>query len=88
MTTDRKPNITLEYCVPCNYTDRAKWTASELESRFGTAVTLIPSAGGVFEVEVDGNIIFSKRRERRFPEMDELTASIEAHLSQPKASVS
>ena len=89
MTDESKLNITLEYCVPCNYTERAKWTAKELESRFpsAVAVTLIAGSGGVFEVEVDGQPIFSKRQLRRFPEMDELTTAIEAYLAKSEASV-
>jgi len=35
-------------------------------------VKLIPSGGGVFEVMVDGRLIFSKRQLGRFPEPDEI----------------
>jgi len=33
----------------------------------------------VFEVEVDGNLIFSKRAEDRFPEQAEVFTAIEKH---------
>lgn len=32
------------------------------------ALTLIPSGGGVFEVTVNGTLVFSKKATRRFPE--------------------
>lgn len=35
-------------------------------------LTLIPSAGGVFEVERNGQLIFSKKQLRRFPEPGEV----------------
>ncbi len=35
-------------------------------------LTLIPSSGGVFEVEVDGNLVFSKKQQGRFPEWSEI----------------
>jgi selenoprotein W-related protein len=34
-------------------------------------VTLTESAGGVFEITVDGTLVFSKKAEGRFPEDDE-----------------
>jgi len=39
------------------------------------SLTLIPSSGGVFEVEVDGALVFSKKKEGRFPEWAELEKS-------------
>jgi len=35
-------------------------------------VALIPGTGGVFEVRVDGENIWSREREGRFPEMKQL----------------
>ena len=34
-------------------------------------VTLTESAGGVFEITVDGTLVFCKKAEGRFPEDDE-----------------
>jgi selT/selW/selH-like putative selenoprotein len=36
----------------------------------------VPSSGGVFEVEVDGEVIFSKAKENRFPIDGELIKRI------------
>ncbi len=34
--------------------------------------SLVPGAGGIFDVEVDGRVIFSKHERSRFPEEDEI----------------
>jgi selenoprotein W-related protein len=39
-------------------------------------INLIPSGGGVFEVIVDGDLIFSKKELGRFPNEQELTQLI------------
>ena len=38
---------------------------------------LIASGGGVFEVEIDQELIFSKKALDRFPEEDEIFSAIE-----------
>jgi selenoprotein W-related protein len=35
-------------------------------------LTLIPAPGGLFEVTVDGQLIFSKRKEHRHPTISEI----------------
>ena len=42
--------------------------------------TLIPGAGGAFEVVVDGDLIYSKKAGGRYPEMKELQEVIAARL--------
>jgi selenoprotein W-related protein len=41
------------------------------------ALEIIPSGGGVFEVTLDGEPIFSKRATGRFPELDEIKAHLD-----------
>jgi selenoprotein W-related protein len=45
-----------------------------LRRRFDAEIELIASSGGVFEVTVDGQPIFSKKKLGRFPEAGELAA--------------
>lgn len=50
--------------------------AEELLNHFKGSIsefTLIPSSGGVFEVMVDGKLIFSKKQLDRFPEYEEIS---------------
>jgi selT/selW/selH-like putative selenoprotein len=35
---------------------------------------LVKGDGGVFDVEVDGRLVFSKHQQERFPEPGEITA--------------
>ena len=39
-------------------------------------LTLVPSAGGVFEVEVDGDLVYSKKATGRHAEYEEVAAAI------------
>jgi len=39
------------------------------------------SAGGVFEVEVDGNLIFSKKQSGRFPKEGEVLDILTSNLA-------
>lgn len=42
--------------------------AADLKARYSVDPELIPSGGGVFEVTVDGDLAFSKKKLGRFPE--------------------
>ncbi len=41
-----------------------------------SSLELIPSSGGVFEVNKDGSLIFSKKEKGRFPEENEIITTI------------
>lgn len=42
--------------------------------------TLIPAGGGRFEVTIDGELAFSKLKESRFPEYDEIQPEVAKRL--------
>ena len=70
-----KPRVEIEYCTQCRWLLRAAWMAQELLTTFDTElgeVALKPGTGGVFEVRLDGETIFSRKGEERFPEASEL----------------
>ena len=46
--------------------------AAELKEHLGVEATLIPGSGGVFDVTVDGKLIFSKKAAGRFPHDGEI----------------
>ncbi|HHL33382.1 MAG TPA: SelT/SelW/SelH family protein [Desulfobulbaceae bacterium] len=50
----------------------------ELLAAFGQDldVELVQGSGGVYEVIVDGEIVFSKKKEGRFPEPGEIIALV------------
>jgi selenoprotein W-related protein len=70
-----KPRIEITYCTQCRWLLRAGWIAQELLSTFSEElgeVALQPGRGGVFEVRLDGELLFSRAEQRRFPEAAEL----------------
>jgi selenoprotein W-related protein len=71
-----QPNIAITYCRLCNWLLRAAWMGQELLSTFAEelgSVTLIPDdTGGVFEVRLDGKLLWSRAEHGRFPEIKEL----------------
>ncbi len=69
------PAITISYCVQCNWLLRAGWMAQELLSSFGPdlgSVTLVPGTGGIFEIRLDGAVIWDRKRDGGFPDAAEL----------------
>ncbi len=58
---------------------RAAGLAEQILSLLKTQVKsleIIPSSGGVFEVSVDGDLIFSKKESGRFPEWEEIRGAL------------
>lgn len=73
----RKNNyrLEIEYCAKCRFVLRAGWMAQELLMTFGdrlSEVALIPGEGGIFEIRLDGNLLFSRKTAGRFPETREI----------------
>jgi selenoprotein W-related protein len=70
------PAIEITYCRLCGWGLRAGWMAQEMLTTFAEelgSVTLTPDAtGGVFEVRVAGELIWSRKERGRFPEITEL----------------
>jgi len=52
--------------------------AGEIAEKFGVQPEMIKDGGGVFDVTVDGRLIFSKHEVDRFPENSEVLSSIES----------
>jgi selenoprotein W-related protein len=55
--------------------------AAEIEQKFGIQPQLIRGRGGVFEVTVGSNLIFSKKKLGRFPQPDEILQELEQQVS-------
>ncbi len=50
--------------------------AATIEGETGVESKLICGGGGIFDVVVDGDMIFSKHESDRFPEPDEILAKL------------
>ena len=55
--------------------------ADEIEEKYGTRPELIKGRGGVFEVMVGDELIYSKKETGRFPEPGEVEGSLEGKLT-------
>lgn len=67
--------VSITYCTQCRWLLRAAWVAQELLSTFGVdlqEVALRPGTGGIFEVHLNDELLFSRKQEGRFPESKEL----------------
>ena len=70
-----KPQVEIRYCTQCRWMLRAAWMAQELLTTFEQelgSVALAPGEGGIFEVAVDGERIWSRKESGRFPDIKEL----------------
>jgi selenoprotein W-related protein len=50
--------------------------AAEIQAEFGVDAELIEGGGGIFDVTVDGERVFSKQEVGRFPENEEILAQL------------
>jgi selenoprotein W-related protein len=70
------PVIEITFCRLCGWGLRAGWMAQELLTTFAEEVgslQLTPDAtGGVFDVRINGELIWSRKERGRFPESKEL----------------
>ena len=64
--------IKITYCGMWNYYPKAVSLAQEIKETFGYETQLVKSSGGVYEIEKNGKLIFSKKNTGRFPEQGEI----------------
>ena len=80
---ETKPAITITYCTQCNWLLRAGWMAQELLSTFGVelgSVALIPGTGGIFEIRLEGELIWERKRDGGFPDVKTLKRLVRDHI--------
>jgi len=67
--------IRIIYCTQCQWLLRSGWYAQELLSTFGEdleEVTLVPSHGGQFEIRLDDETLWERKRDGGFPDVKTL----------------
>lgn len=77
--TPEKARITILYCTQCNWLLRAAWMAQELLQTFSDSlagVTLMPGTGGNFEIRVNEDLVWERKRDGGFPGPKELKQRI------------
>ncbi len=71
--------VEITYCTQCRWLLRAAWLAQELLTTFEQdlySVALKPGTGGIFEITLNGRLIFSRKQTGRFPEAKEIKQMI------------
>lgn len=79
-----KPRASITYCTQCRWLLRAAWLAQELLTTFEEElgeVALRPGTGGVFEIRLGKELIWSRKQEGRFPEAKEIKQRIRDHVA-------
>jgi len=84
-------NIEIAYCTGCKWMLRSAWMSQELLSTFQEelrSVTLTPCRrkedGGKFVVSIDGNVLWDRKTEGRFPEAKELKQRVRDEVDPSK----
>ena len=67
--------VEITYCRQCRWLLRAAWMAQELLTTFDLEIeemALVPGTGGIFEVRVGDELVWSRKEKGRFPDIKEL----------------
>ena len=67
--------IAIAYCRQCGWLLRAAWMAQEVLSTFADEVdevALRPTTGGAFWIEVNGDVVWERKRDGGFPDVKTL----------------
>ena len=82
------PDVTITYCTGCNWLLRSAWMAQELLSTFQNdlgGVTLRPGSGGAFEIALDGEVIWERKRDGGFPDIRALKQMVRDRIDPERA---
>ena len=84
---EHQPRVEVVYCTQCRWLLRAAWLAQELLTTFAAElgeVALVPGTGGIFEVWIGDQLIWSRREQGRFPEAKEIKQLIRDRIAPEK----
>jgi len=82
-------DLEITYCQPCGHQPTAIDMVNQLLATYGMplnrklTVSLKPADKGVFDVVLDGQLIFSKNEQGRFPTLDDLKKQLDQKLTIP-----
>ena len=68
-------SIKIYYCTRCKFLLRSTWIAQELLSSFDnklSEVALIPSSGGIFEIHLNDQVVYSNKTGDQLPDIKDL----------------
>ena len=79
--------IEIEYCTQCRWLLRAAWMAQELLTSLADElgeVALVPGTGGIFEIRVGDELIWSREAQGGFPEIKQLKQLVRDRIAPGK----
>jgi selenoprotein W-related protein len=82
-SSESENKVLIHYCNQCRWMLRSAWLAQELLSTFDGdlhEVTLKPGTGGVFEVWLNGYLLWERKRDEGFPDAKELKTRVRDRL--------
>ena len=77
MVEEKGKRFKITYCTSCGYRDRAVQISDQLEKDFKEQSLLEPATNGVFDIEDNNVLMFSKLECGRFPEDGEIKTILE-----------
>jgi selenoprotein W-related protein len=83
----RIPRLEIEYCTQCRWLLRAAWMAQELLTTFTEElgeVALIPGTGGIFNIRIDDELIWSRAEAHGFPDIKQLKQLVRDRVAPTK----
>lgn len=83
----RQPRIEIVYCTQCRWLLRAAWMAQELLTTFSEElgeVALAPGKGGLFEIRLGEDLLWSRQAQGRFPDIKELKQLVRDRVAPEK----
>jgi selenoprotein W-related protein len=84
---EHSPRVEIVYCTQCRWLLRAAWLTQELLTTFEQElgeVALIPGTGGIFEVRVGNDLLWSRKERGRFPEAKEVKQLLRDRIAPDK----
>lgn len=82
------PRVAIRYCTGCRWLLRAAWMAQELLTTFEkdvAEVALQPGSGGVFQVSINGELIWDRARDGGFPDIKDLKQRVRDRVAPDKS---
>ncbi len=82
-------SLEITYCQPCGHQPTAVELVNQLLSTYGMPlnknlnVVLKPADKGIFDVVLDGKLIFSRKEVGRFPTFEEIKTFLDPKLTIP-----